>query len=117
MIYLLIFVGGGTGAVLRYLVSGLFSAPYGTLAVNIIGSLLLGALLALSVKLKFAEISPNLLPLLAIGLLGGFTTFSTFSMDVVNLLNGGQAQKAVIYMLASLVFSVGAAYIGYTLAK
>ncbi len=95
MLKQLLFVGFGgfLGAILRFLVSGwvqrMFSSsfPYGTLAVNGLGSLLLGFLMGLS---EGNIVSPQVRLLVGIGLLGAFTTFSTFSYETLMLLRGGR---------------------------
>ena len=117
--------GGAIGAGGRYLLTGwaerLLSdwlgggIPYGTLAVNVIGSFLLGILveiLALSLS-----VSPELRALLVIGVLGGFTTFSAFSMDTVLLLERGELGRAALYVLLSVGLSVGCLFAGLRLMR
>ena len=82
---LLVFLGGGAGSALRYLISKYLNPvhmgiPYGTLAVNIIGSLLVGLVIGLALKTN--PISQNTMLLLATGFCGGFTTFSAFAMKI-----------------------------------
>ena len=109
-------IGGAIGAVLRYLTGiaalRLFGAgfPWGTLSVNVGGSFLMGVL---AIWLSGGRLSP----LLMTGLLGGFTTFSAFSLDFVNLWEKGQAGAAVLYLMASVGLSVTALVIGMVLAK
>ena len=97
---LLVFVGGGTGALLRYLVSLLVDKPIGTLAINVAGSFLIGLLVAIP--------AGNLRLLLAVGLLGGFTTFSAFSLDALRLWQRGEPMLALVYVLASVLLSLAA---------
>lgn len=110
---LLVAAGGALGAVARYgtvqLAKQVFTFPVGTMVVNIIGSLLIGILMA-----KLQNDSAKLL--LVTGVLGGFTTFSAFSWDALQLFQRQPAQAA-IYILGSVIFSLIAVYLGYTLAK
>lgn len=102
-------VGGALGSVLRLGVGLLLhtKAPLGTLAVNFIGSLLIGVLL------RNIEHGSYAYHLLVVGLCGGFTTFSTFSMEVAMMLKNGNTQGAVLYILSSLIVCVIAVLIGF----
>ena len=108
--------GGAIGSVARYLVGvgagRLFgmSFPWGTLIINIIGSFALGAL-AEAFALRW-DVSPAVRVFLTIGICGGFTTFSTFSLDAVHLLNRGEVVSAAVYVVASVVLSIGGLYAG-----
>lgn len=107
MIWLAVALGGAMGASARYGI-GLMAArwqefPYGTLAINIVGSLLMGLFIALFAK---HEISETWRAFLTIGILGGFTTFSAFSLDSVLLIERGQIGLAVIYIGASVTLSI-----------
>jgi CrcB protein len=113
--------GGAVGSVLRFWMStGVHalvgrSFPYGTLAVNVLGCLLMGFLFVL-----FLERLSNDAVLRAgilIGVLGGFTTFSSFSIETFNLVEQGAHLKAAINMVASLVLCVAATWIGVILAR
>ncbi len=103
-------VGGAVGAVARYAVMiGVArwlgaGFPYGTLAVNVIGSFILGAL----IEVMALVWSPGeaLRAFLVVGLLGAFTTFSTFSLDVVSLFQRGETVGAILYIGASVLLSV-----------
>jgi len=111
---ILVALGGALGAVARYgsiqLATRFFTFPMGTMLVNIIGSLLIGILMA--------RLSSDPAKLLLItGVLGGFTTFSAFSWDVLQLFQRGQLTMAAAYVLGSVIFSLLAVYLGYTLAK
>ena len=112
-------LGGAVGAVARYL-TGLgalrvFGAgfPVGTLAVNVLGSFLMGVLAVVLVQKSGARFSP----LLMTGLLGGFTTFSAFSLDAVALWEKGAAGAAAIYVVASVLLSIAGLIAGLTLAR
>lgn len=108
--------GGAVGALLRYWVSGhvytLFGRgfPYGTLAVNVIGSLVMGVLSVLLVERL--STGPALRAFLLIGGLGAFTTFSTFSVETLNLMEAGHPGKALANALVSVVVCVMAAGLG-----
>ena len=108
----LVFValGGALGAMGRYLVVGLVGRwvgaefPFGTLAVNVLGSFVLGALVA-TMALRW-EVPPEARAFLVVGVLGAFTTFSAFSLDVIQQWERGQAAEAAIYVVASVTLSV-----------
>jgi CrcB protein len=115
-------LGGAFGAVLRFLLAtsiynGLGRAfPYGTLAVNLIGSLLIGLLTTALVVEKIA-LSVNYRAAILVGFLGSFTTFSTFSLDTVYLLEQGQLSKAGMNVFISLVSCFLAVWIGLLTGK
>ncbi len=119
--WLAIALGGALGALLRFQVSGAVyqwlgrDFPYGTLAVNLGGSLLMGFLAVLmNERLNLAV---EWRAAILIGLLGSFTTFSTFSLETLNLLENGEPAKALLNMLASLVLCLFGAWGGLTLAR
>jgi CrcB protein len=89
--------------------------PYGTLAVNIIGSLLMGFLYIWLIE-RLAS-GPVLRAFLLVGVLGAFTTFSTFSVETLNLMESGQLGKAILNVLASVVICIAAAGLGILLAR
>jgi len=113
--------GGAIGAVLRFWMSnGVYALsgrtfPYGTLAVNVLGSLLMGFLYIW--LLERLSGGANVRAFVLIGLLGAFTTFSTFSIETLNLLEAGQVGRAVLNMLVSVVLCVAAAGLGVLLAR
>lgn len=115
-------LGGSIGAALRFLIGewarqlpSLGSFPWATLGINVTGSLLLGALAGGALLGDSA--SPQLRAMLMIGVLGGFTTFSSFSLETLALLQTGALARAALYIFASVTLSVGAAAVGITLAK
>ncbi len=89
--------------------------PWGTLTVNIVGGLLMGLFIELLAR-RF-EGSPELRLFVAIGMLGGFTTFSSFSLDVAVLWERGDLAAAFFYVLASVILSIGALFFGLWLAR
>lgn len=113
---LAIFVGGGTGAVMRHYAGigarGLLgeAMPYGTLFVNILGSFLIGVIME-TFALK-ANLPGTLQAMLVTGFLGGFTTFSAFSLDVFKLVETGHVPTAALYVAMSVFFSLLAAFAG-----
>ena len=113
--------GGAIGAVARYWVGGLAlrlmgpQFPWGTLTVNIVGSFLMGVLVAL-LALR-TNVSPELRAFMVIGVLGGFTTFSAFSLDVSVLLERKDIVLALLYTLGSVVLSIAALFFGVFLVR
>jgi len=118
---LVIAIGGAVGAVLRWWLStAVYSVlgrgfPYGTLAVNALGSLLMGLMATL--LLERSGLGPVWRAALLIGGLGAFTTFSTFSMETLTLLEQGEALRAVVNVLASVALCLLAAWGGVVLAR
>ncbi len=120
-IVLAIAAGGAIGAVLRHLVGLLTSQlaqtefPWGTLSVNVIGSFIMGALVT-----YFALIwtpSQEVRAFLTVGVLGGFTTFSTFSLDVMTLWERGASMAAMGYIMASIMLSIFALMAGMMIIR
>lgn len=113
---ILIFLGGGTGSVLRYCVQLLmherivpYTFPWATFTVNLIGSFLIGLFYALSARFNF---SPEVRLLLTAGFCGGFTTFSTFSNDGIGLLKGEFYGTFILYTLSSIAIGLVAVIAG-----
>lgn len=106
-------IGGALGAVARYLVGLAVAFPLGTLTVNVLGSLVIGLVWALFA----ARGLQAWLPLVMTGFLGGFTTFSAFSLDTMRLVEGGRYGAAGGYVLASVLLSLVACAFGLWLAK
>lgn len=119
----LVYIGvfGGLGCLSRYLVSGWVyallgrSLPYGTLAVNVLGSFLLG--LVMEGSLRSALLSPEVRLGITIGFLGGFTTFSTFSFETIRLLEEGSLFQAGANVLLNVVVCIIFAGLGIYLAR
>lgn len=114
-------IGGALGSVLRYLTMVLAGRwwgtafPYGTLAVNLLGSLAMGLLIGLIAR--HLPDSKTLHPLVAVGFLGGYTTFSTFSLDIVSGIERGEMVPMLIYILLSVLLGVVALFSGLWLVR
>lgn len=113
----LVALGGGIGASCRHLVNLLAARlpgpgfPAGTLAVNVLGGLLMGVLAGF-VAVRYSTGGQGIRLFLGTGVLGGFTTFSAFSLDAVLLWQRGDSVAAISYVLASVVLSIGALVAG-----
>lgn len=117
---LFVFLGGGFGSVLRFGLSKwlnpLFPSFYlGTFTVNILGSLLIGLLSGYVLRMNYLDHWLGLL--LITGFCGGFTTFSTFSLENYNLIRSGDLNGFMLYTALSLVTGIGAVIIGIWLSK
>ncbi len=117
--YLIVFLGAGIGGALRHAVNLLaarllgFGFPFGTLIVNIAGSFAMGLIVA---WLALRGQAPQVIRLfLTTGMLGGFTTFSAFSLDTMLLVERGQGATAAVYVAVSVAVSIGAVWAGYLL--
>jgi len=114
-------LGGGIGAVGRYAVGAgalaLFGPglPFGTLAANVIGGFLMGAVVEAG-ALKYSY-SPELRAFLTVGLLGGFTTFSAFSLESALMIERGEWGLAFAYIAGSSVLAIGALFAGLWLVR
>ena len=119
---ILLLVGAGSfiGGILRYLVSIPFlhkyphGFPWGTLIVNILGCLAIGILYGYAERWHFPK---EWRLFLATGILGGFTTFSSFSNETVTLFNNGNYAYATVYVIASVVIGLGATFLGLYLMR
>lgn len=121
MIWLLVAAGGAAGSVLRYAV-GRLAAHYlgadtvvGTFAVNVAGSFTLGVLA--TVFISRSDWPLELRAMLTVGLLGGFTTFSTLAYDGIRLLSSGEYARAGLSIAANLVLGLAAAYLGVLVGR
>ena|ERR1035437_8997090 len=114
---LLVGIGGFIGSIARFFVSKLnlsghfLSIPMGTLTVNIIGSFIIGLIVGISAKSEI--ITPGLRLFLMVGICGGFTTFSSFTLENMTLMQNGQFLSVLIYTGLSIFFGFLAVYLGY----
>lgn len=121
MVYLIVFLGGGLGAAMRHGVNVATaralgtSFPYGTLTVNVVGSLAMG-LFAAYFAFK-GDASQHWRLFFTTGMLGGFTTFSAFSLDAMLLYERGQLGLAALYVVASVAVSIAALFAGLALVR
>lgn len=119
-ILLAIGTGSFIGGIFRYLLSQFIQAkflsafPYGTFFVNIIGCFLIGLVYGLADR---GNLTQEWRLILATGFIGGFTTFSAFSNETVNMLRDGQLGYALVYVIASVVFGLTATFIGISIIK
>ena len=119
---LLVFLGGGLGSVLRLFVFHLSrlwlppSFPYGTLAANVVGGFAAG-MIAGMLFARGSGGTDNVSLFLLTGVLGGFTTFSAFSLDAMQLWQRGAATEAGLYVAASVLLSIAAVAVGFTAVR
>jgi len=119
MSYLWVAIGGALGSVARYGCTGLVARlagitfPWGTLLVNVLGSFVIGVLAALASADVKPFVSGDVRAFLMVGVLGGFTTFSSFSADTLNLARSGAWVEAGANVLGSVVLCLAAVTIGY----
>ena len=121
---LLVSLGGGVGAALRFWLDGVVKArvsatalgrfPLGTLLINVTGSLVLGFVTGLG---EAGALASPVVAVLGTGMMGGYTTFSTASVETVQLLRSGKTRLAVLNGLGMLVVSVGAAALGLLIGR
>jgi fluoride exporter len=120
-ILLAVALGGALGSLARYFVAGAVQSaawpgfPWGIFVVNISGGFIMGLIVEAS-ALKFS-LSPDLRAFLTIGILGGYTTFSTFSLDSVLLIQRGAYGAAAAYITGSAILSIGALFAGLWLVR
>ncbi len=118
----LVFIGAGFGGVCRFVLGSLIISimgknfPWATMSINLIGSFLMGFLFVL-ISNRLADLAPLLTPLVLVGILGGFTTFSSFSIETLKLIQNGKLAYALTYILISTTLGVSLAGLGYTIAQ
>jgi len=118
--FLFIAIGGAMGALLRYAISGMTYKyldgvfPWGTLSVNLIGAFAIGFLWGLSEKII---ISPDFRSFVFIGIIGSFTTFSTYSLETFNLFRDGEIKLALSNILISNILSIALVLVGFMTSR
>ena len=117
---LMVSAGGSIGAVLRYIIFSLFEKshasmfPWPTLIINVTGAMAIGFLWGWFGRFY---VSPGIRMLIFIGILGTFTTFSTFAFDVFSMVREGQFRNMIIYIFGTNVLGIGMAFVGFYLAR
>ena len=116
--FLLVFLGGGLGSALRYIVASAMNQyskvlPFGTFTVNMLGCLLIGLILGYAQKEN--TLTSNQTLLLATGFCGGFTTFSAFANENLELIKNGEIFNFSVYTICSILVGVLAVFIGFYL--
>ena len=116
----LVFLGGGLGSVLRFLIGRSMNAsspafPWGTFTVNLVGSLIIG--LAFGWILEKSKLSDDTLLFMVAGFCGGFTTFSAFAHESMSLLKDGYVGIFISYVLASIILGLLCVWFGYALVR
>lgn len=121
MKYLLIGIGGAVGATGRYLLQGVVyqfsgeSFPYGTLAVNVLGCFLIGLVMELTEGRFWIDAQLRLF--ITVGIIGGFTTFSTFGYETFALLRDGEFLRATVNVIGSVIAGLAAVWLGFVTAR
>jgi fluoride exporter len=122
MTVLWVALGGALGSVARYALSGIAvrslgaAFPYGTLFVNVTGSFAIGLLAALVAADGRPQLGADARAFLLVGVLGGFTTFSSFSLETLNLARSGALAPALLNVAGSVVLCLAAVYLGFATA-
>ncbi len=122
MLWFSIGVGGAVGSMLRHLVnhlvttSGVRTAPWSTAIVNVIGCLVIGLLAGL-VAHERLTLSPHARAFVFVGVLGGFTTFSSFGLDTFTLVSSGERGLALVNVLGQVAIGLGAVFVGFELTR
>jgi CrcB protein len=123
MSYFWVAIGGALGSMARYGLSGVIARasdgtfPYGTLFVNVTGSIIIGFLAAMAVPEGRFVLSPSARLLLMTGVCGGYTTFSTFSLETMNLARDGEWSRAAANIVISIALCLLGVWLGYAAAR
>lgn len=119
---ILVFVGAGIGGVVRLVFGSLVYSitgrnfPYGTLAINLIGSFIMGLLFVIITQ-KYSNIATGLTAFILVGILGGFTTFSSFSLETLRLFQDGKVLYAALNIVLSTFFGVLLVWAGFMIGQ
>lgn len=118
---MLVFFGAGFGGVCRFVLGSLVYSytgrnfPWGTLVINLTGSFIMGFLFVIFAQ-KFTNLAPYLIALVLVGVLGGYTTFSSFSIETLRLFQDGKIIYAIMNVVVSTIGGVLLAWLGYAVA-
>jgi fluoride exporter len=121
--YLAVAVGGAMGSVARFWLAGVMTTltgprfPWGTLLINVVGSFVIGLVAAATLTPERIAMHPTMRVFLMTGVCGGFTTFSAFSLQTLELMQGGELVPAFGYAVGSVVLCVIATYCGWLLGR
>jgi fluoride exporter len=121
--WLAVAAGGALGSVARFWLAAVMTAltgprfPWGTLLINVLGSFVIGLVAALTLTPERVGMHPDLRIFLMVGICGGFTTFSAFSLQTLELLQTGDAWPAAGYVLGSVALCLGAVWCGWLIGK
>lgn len=110
-----IFIGGGIGSIFRHLLSSRIGNHWGVLLVNILGAMLIGV--AFQFFVGRTDFRPEVRAFIITGMLGGFTTFSTYMLDFGTLVSNQRLGEALLYLLGSLFLGIAFLYLGIRIAK
>ena len=110
-----VFLGGGIGSILRHLVCEKIGNNWSVMSVNLLGAMLIG--IAFEYFASKANLRPEVRAFVITGMLGGFTTFSTYMLDFGNLMTNAKLAEAFLYLLGSLLLGVGFLFIGIKIGK
>lgn len=122
LVYVWVAVGGALGSVFRFMLSGLVgrlageALPWGTLAVNVIGSFVIGWFAAATTSSGRLSATPELRTFVMVGLCGGFTTFSSFSLQTLALFDDGAPVRATANIVASVALCLASVWLGTAVA-
>ena len=123
MTYLWVALGGALGSMARFWMTGTVAEftglrfPWGTLLINVLGSLIIGLVAGLTLVPERLGWHPDVRIFLMTGFCGGFTTFSAFSLQTIELMQSGEAAAASAYVVASAILCVAAAWAGLLLGR
>ena len=113
--FLSVFLGGGLGSILRHLVCSKIGNHWAVMSVNLMGAMLIG--IAFEYFANKAGVRPEVRAFVITGMLGGFTTFSTYMLDFGNLMTNAKMVEGVLYLLGSLIMGIGFLFIGIKIGK